>query len=307
MGKKIKPFQANGAAIISESHGIIARSGNYLFKMAFDGALEWSSFSTISIVNGPIETESGFIFEAHQGGSSLFFEINAEGQLLWQSDPCTTVEASGTMTQLIDGNILYTYNCPSGNDNKLCQIIFFPFGKFIEQRRLVSTQKLNTGVLTQTISDNNTLTIAANANAFVTESTEQQDFILQFSLNERTNECISWEPSSTITNSNNIDLQFTSADIKAEPFDLQMIETTEAIIDTFIFPLTELCEEAMETEFLQRDTLISCKESWIVSLPDNHFFWEDGSTDNPRQLEEPGSYKAKNEDCLNPIHMEYTL
>lgn len=305
--KKITPFQANGAAIISRDKSIIARSGNYLFKMSPSGNIEWTSILTIPAVNGPIEVASGYILVGHQEGISFFFKIDTEGQLLWQSDHFSAVESSGAMSLLANGILLFTYNCPSGTDNKLCQLILSPdHGQIMAQRQLVISQTINSGLIRQTIDDLNVITIAGNANSFVPERAEIMDFLMQFSLDELTGNCMRWENFQRTTVST-INLDSDTVEIIAEDFDLKMTERIPAAIDTFFYPLTELCGESFEPDLLSRDTFLPCGEDWLVRLPDPGFFWLDGFTDNPRLIEMPGTYKAKNDDCQNPVEIEYKL
>ena len=304
--KKITPFQPNGAAIISRDKNVVARSGKYLFKLKPNGDFDWKNVSNIPAVNGPIEVPSGFILVGHQEGISFFFKIDDDGQLRWKSEQFEAIESSGAMSLLADGNLLFSYNCPSTTGNKLCQLILTPNGKITEQRQLNLSQTINSGLLKQSITDSNVITIAGNANAFVPEQAEIKDFLMQFSLDVSTDNCMSWE-SFQATSANTFDLTFDTVQIIAEDFDMIMIERSSATMDTFFYPLTELCGETLEPNLISRDTLLPCREDWLVELPNNTFSWLDGSSENPRLLETTGVYKAKNNDCMDPLEIEFRL
>jgi len=303
---KISPFQANGAALVISDESIMARSGKYLFKMSSKGDLKWATVSSVSVVNGPIKTNTGILFEAHKEGLSFLFMIDHEGQLLWKTTTYKAVEASSAISTLDNETILLTYNCPDGNENNLCQLFFSPNGQIIEQKKLSIEQRLNTGILTQSISDNEIITIAANTNAFVSDNTDSKDFIMQYSLSDLDRKCVSWDDFVNPDNEQ-IDLEFQDLELDVVDFDLQMTERIQAAVDTFLFPLSELCEENFGPELINRDTLIGCNESWTVSLPNPGFFWEDGTIQNPRILVEEGLYKAKNDNCRDLIQAEFVL
>ena len=303
--KKISPFDPNGAAIIGRDKSMVARAGSYVFKMNEKGDFEWDWRLNIPAVNGPVQTATGYIYVGHLGGFSFFFEMDTRGQLLWQSDMFAAVESSGAMTLLADGNVLFTYNCPDATHNGLCQITLSPNGRIAEQRRLQLAKTLNSGKLSQSIHDN-TLTLAGNVNAFVTGNAEVKDFLLQFPLDQLTDECMNWERfQGTVPNS--IQLELDSARLEARDFDLKMIERSSAAIDSFLYPLTELCDSSATPVVQSQQKVLPCEEDWRVSLPDDSYSWLDGSLDDPRILELPGIYKAQNDDCADPITLEFRL
>ena len=304
--KKILPFDANGAALISADKGIVARAGSYIFKMNPEGEFDWAWRLNIPSVNGPIQVPTGYIWVAHLGGFSFFYKINPAGQLLWQSEMFPAVESSGAMSLLANGQVLFTYNCPDATSNQLCQIILSPEGSIVEQRQLQVAKSLNSGVLSQSIFNNQTLTIAGNANLFVTGSAEVKDFLMQFSLEDLNDDCINWENFQDAI-PNTLPLELDSARLTARDFDLKMTERTPAAIDTFLYPLTELCDSSAIPVLQTSDKVLPCEEDWEVTLPDNRYSWLDGSMENPRLLELPGVYRAKNDDCLAPIEWVFRL
>ena len=215
-------------------------------------------------------------------------------------------EGSGAMSLLADGTILFTYNCEGATDNKLCQIILSSQGQIKEHRQLFIPQTINSGLLKQSIDDTNTITIAGNANSFVNEQTDIKDFLMQFSLNELTNDCMTWENfEGTTANTIKLDLEF--AEIIPTEFNMEMVERSSADMDTFLYPLTAFCGASLEPELLSQDTILPCEEDWLVWLPNPNFSWVDGALENPRLIELPGIYKAKNKDCLDPIEIEFKL
>lgn len=303
---KVTPFEANGEAIIDNEGKIVARSGNNLFKMSTGGELEWAYNLNISTVNGPIEVGTGHIWVGHRGGISFFYKTNAGGQLVWQSEPFFAVEMVGVMTILDNKNILFTYNCPFDVENRLCQIILSPDGQILDRRRLIIDQTMNLGIVSQAINNADWITIAGNANAFVPERAEIEDFILQFPLDERSNNCIRWESFEPII-TNPINLEFTPIDLSVEDFDLEQIQALPIEIDTFSYSLIDFCEAGTIPDQLERDTILPCDQDWLVELPEPGFFWSDGSNENPRLIEKSGIYRARNSDCNHPVVLIFNL
>ena len=304
--KKITPFEANGSAIVDQDHHVVAWSGNMLFRMTPQGEIAWGQVLNVSTVNGPIEVDKGYIWVGHREGLSFFYKTDVNGQLRWQSDLFPAIETSGAITLLANNNLLFTYNCPSENNNSLCQLILSPTGQVIEQRKLIIDQTINPGIITQSLDRFNWLTIAGNANSFVGNRAEIEDFILQFSLDELSNDCVTWENFREL-NPNSINLEFNPLNLNAANFTLEKIENTSTEIDTFQYDLTDLCKESLAPSITRQDTTLACGEDWLVHLPENGFKWSDGSTQNPRLLNEPGTYNARKVDCDDPVELEFIL
>ena len=207
---------------------------------------------------------------------------------------------------MANNNLLFTYNCPSGNNNHLCQLVLSPTGQVIEQRQLKIDQTINPGTITQSLDQFNWLTIVGNANSFVGDRAEIEDFILQFSLDELSNDCTSWESFRDLS-PNSINLEFTPLDLNAANFTLEKIENTSAEIDTFPYALTDWCQESLPPNLTKQDTTLACGEDWLVHLPENGFNWSDGSTQNPRLLNASGTYHARKVDCEDPVELEFIL
>lgn len=303
--KKINPFDANGAAIIDVDTHIVARSGSYIFKMDQHGNMLWSWNMNITATNGPVQINNDYILVGHLEGDSFFFAVDSEGQLLWQSDLFPAVESSGALSVMANGHILYTYNCPDATGNQLCQIILTSDGDIIEQSQLMIEKSINSGVLGQSIDASNVLTIAGNANAFVPEQAEIRDFLIQFPLDNPSNQCLQWENFSGIQ-ANTISISLDSAKLDAQDFELRMTQRQEAKIDTFLFPLEDLCDASSGPILQSESRSLDCEENWLVSLPDASYVWLDGSMDNPRSLDTAGIYMASNGDCSG-IELEYRL
>ena len=304
--EKITPFAANGRATITQNKKVLVRSGNYLLSISETGEIDWTTRSNVNIVSGPFTISSGNILVGHQGAFSFFYKIDNQGELIWQSDRFPAVEGSGALSLLNDEHLLFTYNSPDGGSNSLSQLVLTPSGEITEQRQLQMSATLNSGLLTQSIDDRGRITLVGNANPFVADGAEIEDFIMQFSLDQTSNDCFAWQDhQSTITNRIKVSLDF--VDLQSEAFDLELLEIIPAAIDTFDYPISDFCDANIPSIVRSRDTVLPCGEAWMVELPDNTFTWRDQSPENPRTLTEPGVYVAVNDDCNNRIELTYRL
>ena len=304
--KKLEPFNSNGASIIDNQQSIVARSGHFLFRMDLDGNLLWSKQLNFPAVKGPLEAFDGYVFVGHNKGVSFFFLVDHNGLLKWRSDEFEAVESSGAITLLNAKEILFTYNCPDGDENYLCQFLLSDQGKIFDHRQLIIEGNINSGLLTQAINEANQMTIVGNANAFVPDQPIIKDFILQFSLDEMTEDCFRWTEIKA-PQINNTTIDITSMEMVGLDFELEMTEKTSAFVDTFLYSFSDVCDLSPNLIVQRRDTTLACGEVWIASIPKSGFRWLDGSSDNPRQLTNSGVYKARSEDCIKPIEIEFNL
>lgn len=58
---------------------------------------------------------------------------------------------------------------------------------------------------------------------------------------------------------------------------------------------------------IREDSVLSCGQNWQVTLPDASFVWEDEVRGKARILEQPGTYRASNYDCISPLTYEYNV
>lgn len=310
-GKNITPFASSGEAIITSDNGYLGWSGNYLIKLSADGTQEWATELEagmgLRVVSGPVETSDGYILEANREGYSFFYKVDKQGAFLWKSEQFEASAYGAAATLLSDQQLLVTYNGPADHGNRLCQLLLQPDGSIVDQRYLDIGDIMDTGSLSQVLSDNEKLiTIVGNEDPFSTIDTDVQDFIIQFPLDSLSEGCMIWE-SFEATTPNSIVLNFNNYDADPVSIDFTLSQRIDTDTISYAPNLVEFCEEPISPDLLQRDTILECKEDWLVTLPGHDFTWSDNYPGFTRLISYPGTYKARKLSCTNPIEVRYTL
>lgn len=308
--KKFAPFESTGEAKIDKDGGIIGRSGDFLIKLNKSGDFEWASEleggDNIQVVSGPIEVADGYLFEAHQNGLSWFYKIDDSGKLIWKSHQFPASIYGSAMTKLSNQEVLCTYYRPIADSNTLCQLKLSSTGEISNQNQLLFDFFINPGNLGQSIAENNTVTIVGNANPFTLKPEDVKDFVFQYSLDLLSNECVVLEQF-TETIPNQVPLVVAPYTFIPESFEMELISSTKLTAINTAWPLVDLCEEAINPNLLEQDTLLSCEEDWLVNLPSDEFIWLDNIEEQPRLLNQPGIYQARKLSCTDPVVITYTL
>jgi gliding motility-associated-like protein len=310
-GKNITPFASSGEAIITSDNGYLGWSGNYLIKLSSDGTQQWATELEggmgLKVVSGPVETADGYILEANREGLSFFYKVDKQGGFLWKSEQFESSSYGAATTLLSDQQLLVTYNGSASIGNRLCQLLLMPDGRITGQRYLDIDDVMNTGKLSQTLSNNEKMiTIAGNEDPFSTINTDIQDFIIQFPLDSLSASCLTWE-NFEATTPNTIALNFNNYDSDPISIDFTLTQRIETDTVTYAPNLVEYCEAPVSPDLLQRDTFLDCKEDWLVTLPGNDFVWSDNYPGFTRLISVPGTYKARKISCTNPIEVRYSL
>lgn len=308
--KRFAPFESTGNAIITQDLGFIGYSGEYLIKLNAAGEYQWaqtlSAVPNVYTVSGPLEVSDGFIFQATNGEMGFFYKLNSAGNLLWQSSLFAAAETEAAMTLMDDGSILSTYTRPDGDYGALCQLRLSPNGQIDQQRELITSYRMAPGSIFQSVHKNQ-ITIAVNENPFKNQGTDVQDFLFQFPLEYQTDNCFSWQDFDD-TQTNNIDLNLTTYSFDSESFEMSFQRTIKSEAENYPFDLTEQCITDIDLDALTQDTLLPCEaDFWEIQLPDQDFYWVDGTLDTIRQVEEPGTYTAINRDCINRVEVKFQL
>ena len=305
-GKTYAPFESAGEAIFTAEGGFIAWSGNNIIKMGATGELEGSYLLNTLVVSGPLEVTDGFIFEANSTGQSFLFKLDRQGRIIWQTDLFEATDDGAALTLLRNDNLLCTYVRKVNETKNLYQLEVAPNGQIYEQRVLRMEQKINPGTIYQTIFGNQ-ISIATNSDPVRIASTDFDDFILQYSLDELNDECFSWE-NIEVPADNKFQLEIADFEMQVGDFELELESRIESDPTDYNLALVENCDSSPIIDTLERDTLLTCgTDFWEVELPGTDFYWLDGNREFPRQLNIPGTYIARNRNCINPIELSFEL
>lgn len=306
--KKFEPFQSNGNAIITSDNNFLGWSGEYIIMLDSNGNPEWgktlNQSEGLRINSGPVEINGDYLFEIHREGQSMLFKINTLGQVIWQSDLFEATDGGLALTLESPGNYICSYNAPNDEGSEVCQFLLTN-DNIEDQKRLILDERINTGTIYQ-IMENRKLTIVGNNNSTAINPVDIKDFIFQFDLDNPLDDCFGWESFDEIF-PNYYNIEFTDHSIEPEAF--EMVEEARITLDALNFemPLEDLCNPLSGPDFIQKDTLLDCGQSWIIELPGADFFWLDNNSNASRTLNEPGTYQARKQDCNNPVVIDYTL
>ncbi|MEM9917553.1 MAG: gliding motility-associated C-terminal domain-containing protein [Bacteroidota bacterium] len=308
--KTFSPFESEGEAIFTNDGGFLCSSGPFLYKLDGNGALQWASTLSSTLGSfpaaGPLEVPGGYIFEFNRRDSSFFYKLNGNGNLDWTSDLFPASKYGASMTLEPDGRLFATYNCPGQDENQLCQLMVSPSGVISEQKQLDIDLTIYNGPLYHSIDDNQFVTLVANGDPLYINRVDVSDFIMQFAQEEASSDCFTWEPFSSLTN-NRDQLLFQPLDTTVLDYNFVLQNLGKVIEFETELPYQEHCERASGQLLTQLDTFLNCEFDWMVELPSEDFQWEDEYPDRRRILEDPGLYKASNQDCAALRLFEYRL
>lgn len=306
--KIFEPFESVGHAIITKDNGFLCRSGFYLVKLNAQGNLQWAqlfdSESGFYPTAGPITVEDGYVFVAIQEQHAFLYKIDEKGEIRWKSDQFSATNNGVDITLLPDDNLLVSYNCPGVGENFPCQLLLSPDGKILQQKKLITDQSLQTASIYHSIGKNRIANIIGSGDVQTINTGKPSGFLLQYSLDSLSGKCFSWKPFQNLIPNNAI--------IKFSPLDITFFEPEFRNIEASIirgsrkFSFTESCSLHNES-IIQIDTLLKCEANWQVSLPGPNFQWEDENPSQTRLLEQPGTYRASDNNCISPTIYEFTL
>lgn len=309
-GKKFTPFSSSGEARITVDNGFICRSDQYLYKLDAQGDLEWATdlepTANNSPVSGPLEVSDGYILGAAGDGSAFFYKVDRSGTLAWKSDQFPSKSFPSDMQLLPDGRVSAVYSAQNGAGQQLCRLLLTPDGEILQQEQLVTEVSIKPGRVFQSTSDNGSMAISVNPDPTVTQTVDAAGFLLVATPDVSNEACFEWD-SFRAVQPNQVPMNFTTLDTAILATQMTFINNTNITAMPLESPLRNACADTPDLELIQIDTFLECGESWTVSLPSFDFIWQDNRTENPRELSEPGTYIAKNEDCGAQVIYEYTL
>lgn len=307
---KFLPFESSGRCLLTSEKTIISYSGNYLFKFNSKGLPQWAfelkGDRTLKIISGPILSEDGAIFEAVADSAHFLFKINYKGEKIWESDRFKGLGRSSAISYLKDGNLHISILRNNLKQKSIGQIMFSKSGQLTTSSHFILPQKLNSTYLNQHLDSFSTNTIIGSMEPFVGKPGEINSFLLQYSLQNNTLECLQMETENLYKSS------FT--EISLEPFTpiysaFNMTQEKSFRPDTSNWDRKYKSFCQFESKDLPQliDTLLDCNESWKITLPGNEYIWWDNYSEKERNLSIPGLYKAYKLSCTNPAILHFNL
>ncbi len=309
-GKIFAPFESIGDAIITKNNEFICRSGQYHFKFDANGNLIWAKELMPNLgartIQGPVEMNNGFLFESNQQGQSFLYQLDNEGNLRWKTAQFAATASGSSAHVLTNQNIAVAHLCADGTATLPSYTIFSPNGALLQQKMYQTELPLFTKTIYQSVDQQNALvTVAGNADPLGRNDIAKVNFLMQFSLDNNAGDCFELaEP--LVTQVNTAQMNFIPLDVNISATNMRsdLMEGLKVSKNKDFF--APYCGGGIE--LVQLDTLLDCDNDWLVNLPNNTFFWEDGNKDNPRLLNTVGTYRAKStDDCAQTQIYEYTL
>ena len=304
------PFESTGTANFTEEGDIIGRSGPYHFLLTEKGDFRWAvtldAGEGIQTIGGPHKTSDGYIFEASNKEVNFFYKIRNDGSLEWVSDFFKSVGNRTALSMLNDGRFLGSYSYPMEEATQVSQLILKANGQIESMRKLDLGMSLSTGDIHQSVSAQNTVTIASNVDPFSVITPEIKDFVLQYNDDEQVGDCLNWNSFDEII-PKSLNVKLNNYSFETQTFEMIEEPNVRATMISFSFPLYEFCDETIPAEELYEERSVNCNEDWEVSLPNEDFQWDDIGSNESRLLTEPGVYRARKINCVNPVVVEFKL
>lgn len=307
---KFLPFESSGKAVITPEETIISYSGNYLFKFNNKGLPQWAfeikGDKTLKIIAGPILNADGVIFEAKADSAHFLFKINNKGEKLWESERFSGFGRPSAISILSDGNLHVSILKNHLNLKSIGQLIFSKAGQLVSSSIFILPQLINTTILNQNIDAYSTNTLIGSIDPFIGKKGEINSFLLQYSLNNKSLECLNLETTTLKIN------PFTP--IRFEPL-IPSFSTFNITQEKVFRPDTirwnriykPYCQVESKEIPLKIDTVLACNESWKVTLPGEEYIWWDNFPTKERNISVPGIYKAYKLSCTDPGIYLFTL
>ena len=250
------------------------------FKLNFEEARNFLPFESTGTANF---TEEGDII----GRSGPYhFLLTAKGDFRW----AVTLDA-GEGIQTIGGRFLGSYSYPMEEATQVSQLILKANGQIESMRKLDLGMSLSTGDIHQSVSAQNTVTIASNVDPFSVITPEIKDFVLQYNDDEQVGDCLNWNSFDEII-PKSLNVKLNNYSFETQTFEMIEEPNVRATMISFSFPLYEFCDETIPAEELYEERSVNCNEDWEVSLPNEDFQWDDIGSNESRLLTEPGVYRA---------------
>lgn len=309
-GRKIRPFVFEGAAIIGSENDLIARSRAFHYRFDRSGELLWAREFERALepepIAGPVEVAGGYLFKAFSSGEAFFYKLNPQGEIIWTSPLFPSTPFPAVVQELPGGNLIAHYSAPGAIGNRLCRLTLSPAGQVLKQMQLDSDRSFNVGSIHHSFADDQTVNVIGNEDALIPAAVDLTNYLLQFPAQGNAPDCINWSQIKASA-ANNYRLTLPSVTGQIAGLQLQSVVPGSLFSYAIESPYGEVCSAVPEPVIIRTDTLLPCRENWTVALPSVAFNWDDRYPELQRTLETSGLFRARNDDCTNPVIYEFEL
>ena len=296
-GKLFSPIAKAGRAIFSQDDGIFIGSGNYLYDLDENGAINWSATleqsNTTAPVAGPIEVPGGYLFEVIKNGFAAIFLLSDQQQIVWQSEKFESKGGPADIQLMADGTIRVAYNCNGNNGlSAPCFLDMNLDGTITAQYQLVSDYIFQSASTYFSLGPEDIMTILGNGDPRFNENLEVGDYLIQYPLNDLLGDCFHWEAFSN-TQPNDFQVIVNPTNGATSDINFELVYSGEIKQTAINSPFADQCDPLAGLGLIQLDTTLECDGFWEVQLPSPDFLWEDNFPEPNRTLSESGIYRAK--------------
>jgi len=307
--KRIAPFTAEGSAIITAEGKILVRTEALHYLFDAEGNSLWAKIFDRSLdpvpIAGPLEITGGYLFQALHQDQTFFYKLDETGKLIWKSNRFSSNKFPATIEELQNGDLLIFNMAPETQGNSLEQLTLSGAGEAVRQLSLIADYSMNIGSVFHSMGPGGKIIVLGNPDALQSIAADLGDFLIQFDENEAT-ACFFWQEREDWL-LNEYPLAFPEMASTESSLMLNLVVSGGLEVQLMEDPFTEICGETNEPEIIVIDTLLQCKEAWDVKLPSEDFTWFDGYPSLQRRIDNTGSYRAKNSDCVDPLIYEFQL
>lgn len=304
------PNASYGGTVFTADGGAMHQVKNQVLKLDAAGEVTWARTFADYVgsmpISHPVETEGGCLFRINDSGFAFFIKIDYFGNLVWTSDKFPAFHRVPDFIKLPDGQIMVGYGTETPEGVRPATLKIAPDGSISEQTVYRVDYPIDTDFLHYELRPDGVLFINGKAQQDFTDSLSAADIIMRIDPTEDA-ECITVEAIDNLLPNDN------------EPALIESVITAnEAVFtsetDAVFLPveveidLQHACGRPSEILYSVQDTVLACRESWQVTLPDG-FTWEAGSGlfGRPTTLDRPGTFRAARRDCEPTLIRDYVL
>lgn len=308
--RKITPFTFEGKSIFTSKAELLLRSEGFHYKFDSTGNLLWAQRFERSLdpspIGGPFSVRNGYVFEAFDGQEAFFYKLDEDGNLIWKSPRVPSTDFSADVKELSSGDLIMHFTAPEAEGTSIRQLQISSAGNGLSHQKLASDFSFNVGSTFQSFINETQVNLVVNDDALPSGTPDFTQALLQVSVESHGASCSEWIDAGPMFEN---DLQVTFSPVDANVVTMQMEEFFASSIAATGHegPYRQQCGTTIAPEVTSFDTLLDCTGDWMVALPSIDFIWEDGYPEFARPLASVGTYRARNDDCLNPKVYEFKL
>ena len=311
-GKTITPFESTGRAVFTREGGIVAWSGNRVFRLDDQGNILWykhlSSPGSLSILSGPFLVGDQYFFEVYGNNIAYLCGISPDGEVVRMTPG---LEKPDIPWGFSGENLKQGLLTVVGVKNEGQEWVLTCDELDVSALRWVGHKAYRPGTFAfapfssvEVVEQNYRTALLANFPDFYPDTTNGQGVLLRGKIADPP--CVEIMDVQLVQHSPQTP-QFLPAPYRTGNLNLLPVAEKKIAAKPSNPVLMHGCTPPLPSIPTFVDTLIACKEQWKVVLPDSTFYWYDGFQGSERYLSEPGAYLAKKASCSQPYTISFNL